>query len=252
MGLEFEAKKDVIWNKGELLALLDREVEDEDWDHRSKYVNLKQEFGLGHWRRVSMEQLLDKGLFKKVGPHYRETLNKLGKTIWMFNYLGGGVLSITIRGLDVKEFLDISLSGSDLYGIGMLRKGFVYGDPVICVEGVFDREVMQLYLERMGRADIYSVVATKGVSLTERKANLLRCFTDTVVFSGDNDVAGREGVRKGIERWKAVPGCRWKEVPTLARSGGRETKDIGDCLPLNDIVTEYLKRELDIKPYSGV
>ena len=95
------------------------------------------------------------------------------------------------------------------------NKPFVYGTPIMVVEGVLDAEVASLAYPW--------VLATLTSKISEAQAFLLSTLTGTVILSFDNDEAGAKGTRFStphLTKW----GIKYVDM----RPGG--VKDWGDLL----------------------
>lgn len=86
----------------------------------------------------------------------------------------------------------IYVKGNTLYGLDVTKEEIKKKGEAIIVEGEFD----MLSSFKVG---IGNVVAIKGTALTEGQVNLLKRYTDKVIFALDQDLAGDQAARRGIE-----------------------------------------------------
>ncbi len=79
-----------------------------------------------------------------------------------------------------------------LYGLDKARNAIREKDYVIIVEG---------YTDVIGshQAGVTNVVATSGTALTDEHLQVVRRFTENIVFSFDGDAAGDEATRRAID-----------------------------------------------------
>lgn len=242
-------KVKVEYDKVKFLEILDNELEDEIRliNIPNKYVRLKEDLDLKHWRLVSIEQLVSKRLFQKFGPVYRDFLTKSKNIMFIFNYIGKKPVAVVMRSLDDKIFMDISINSNIVYGLNELPDNFRYGDTIMLVEGLFDKEVMGAYLKDMGYNNIHPIAVLTS-SVTNKKAELLSKITDKFIINPDNDKAGENSIERtktallkqsyGAVRIKVV-----KNIPFCVDYGA--VKDIGDCYPISSDVKKYLKEKID-------
>ena len=78
-----------------------------------------------------------------------------------------------------------------LYGLDLAKSAIKHAGFVIVVEGNLD-------VVASHKAGVQNVVASSGTALTEMQIDLLKRFTDTMVFSFDQDAAGFEAAKRGI------------------------------------------------------
>jgi DNA primase len=86
----------------------------------------------------------------------------------------------------------VYVKGNVLYGLDVAKPAISKEGFAILVEGEFD--VISTFQE-----GISNTVAIKGSALTEGHINLLKRFTDRLIFALDADVAGDMAARRGIE-----------------------------------------------------
>lgn len=86
----------------------------------------------------------------------------------------------------------VYIKGNVLFGLDVTKEAIQKANEAIIMEGEFD--VISSFQE-----GISNVVAIKGSALTQGHVNLLRRFTERIVFALDSDVAGDAASRRGIE-----------------------------------------------------
>lgn len=119
-------------------------------------------------------------------------LAKEGVVLMIGNLIKDRCISITFRAVSHKAFIDYGTTKAMFYGIGDFNPDFKYGDPIIVVEGLADRDSIR---------DIYrNVVAVKSSSLSLLQVELLSRLTDKVILMLDNDDAGKAGTKLAVNR----------------------------------------------------
>jgi len=116
-----------------------------------------------------------------------------------------------------------------LYGLNWAKSDIVRADTSVVVEGYTDVIAMHL-------ADMPIAVATCGTALGEDHLDLLRRFSERVVFAFDADEAGAGAALRGFDR--SVPGDLDLRVATLPE--GKDPADVvadGDVEKLRAAVT---------------
>lgn len=239
----------VVYDKIKLLEILDTEIQDEDFYIDNKYAILKKEANIKHWRLVSIEQLVEKNIFKMFGPAYRDFFNKAGKLVFMYNYCGKKLLSVIIRSLKDKEFMDISINSGIVYGLNEIPEDFKYGDTVVITEGLYDKEVMSIYLKELN-IKAYPIALLTS-SLSNKKADVLSTITDCFIINPDNDKAGNNSIDKDIKllKTKVIEKSGRVKIGILKTPenviGITNIKDIGDCYPINKYVSNNILEQLN-------
>jgi DNA primase len=78
-----------------------------------------------------------------------------------------------------------------LYGLNLAKSAIKMAGAVIVVEGNLD-------VIASHKAGVENVVASSGTALTEQQIQLLKRFTDNIIFSFDQDAAGFAAAQRGI------------------------------------------------------
>lgn len=80
---------------------------------------------------------------------------------------------------------------SVLYGLNLAKSSIIKESKVIVVEGQMDAVMIH-------QAGNENVVAVSGTALTEEHLQILKRFTDQLIFCFDNDSAGQAALRKSV------------------------------------------------------
>lgn len=144
-------------------------------------------------------------------------LKTSGDSIMIPNKINDIVYSLTFRNIKgKKQFLKLGGTASLFYGLGNLPEDFIYGMPIVIVEGNMDCDAIKLLYP-------YSLATlTNSISLNQMK--ILAHLTDKVIIAYDNDEAGNKGY--------------WNAYNSLTRYGfkvrrfkhSRNIKDFGDLI----------------------
>lgn len=86
----------------------------------------------------------------------------------------------------------VYIKGNTLYGLNITKDAIRKEGSAVIVEGEFD-------LLSSFQAGVSHIVAIKGTALTTHQAHLLKRFADTVIFALDQDIAGNEASKRGID-----------------------------------------------------
>lgn len=131
-----------------------------------------------------------------------------------------------------------------LYGLDVTKDAIQKAGEVVIMEGEVD--VISSF-----QAGISNVVAIKGSALTEGHVQLIKRYTDRLVFALDSDVAGDAAARRGIEiadrsgmDMKVVTLPSGKDPDEAARENpGLLKKAIKEAVPIYDyFITSAVKR----------
>ncbi|KKR86348.1 DNA primase [Candidatus Gottesmanbacteria bacterium RIFCSPLOWO2_01_FULL_46_21] len=139
-----------------------------------------------------------------------------------------------------------------LYGLDITKDAISKANEAILMEGEFD--VISSF-----QAGISNVVAIKGSALTEGHVNLLKRFTERVIFALDSDVAGDAASRRGIEiadragldmRVLVLPDG--KDPDEAVRTNpGLVKKAIAEAVPIYDYFMSSALKRFDIQTPFG-
>lgn len=145
-------------------------------------------------------------------------------------------LGFGLRAIKDKRFSTHLFQDPGFYSASTCtNEPFVYGTPIMIVEGVLDAEVASL---------VYPwVVATLTAKISEPQAFLLSCLTSTLIESFDNDEAGEKGAhfsKKHLRKWGLKP---------LHFPPPRAVKDWGDLLgkPRDEVQDELNRCSIELR-----
>jgi DNA primase len=124
-----------------------------------------------------------------------------------------------------------------LYGINLARNDIRKERTAVIVEGNMD-------VIASHQAGVRNVIASSGTALTEDHLNILKRFADRLILSFDDDAAGENAARRGID--SAVAGGFSVRVLRLPEGAG---KDPDDCVRKD--VGLWKKAIADAVPYMA-
>lgn len=125
-----------------------------------------------------------------------------------------------------------------LYGLDLAKSTIKQAGFVIVVEGNLD-------VIASHKAGVQNVVASSGTALTELQISLLKRFTDTIVFSFDQDAAGFAAAQRGIRL--ALSQDLKVKVVILPPEAGKDPDDAVQKDP--NIWVEAVKHPIPIMDY---
>ncbi len=102
-----------------------------------------------------------------------------------------------------------------LYGLDVTKDAISRVNEAVIMEGELD--VISSF-----QAGVSNVVAIKGSALTEGHVNLLRRFTERIIFALDSDMAGDAAARRGIE----IAEKGGLDMKVVALTGGKDPDEI--------------------------
>lgn len=186
--------------------------------NRSPYLFLAHRYNLEHYRLITDGEYLVK-LKSNLYPRYvTRFIKEHREVLLIFNICNDRPISVTIRSIKTKHFIDWGNTKGMLYGIGTLNRDFKYGDPIVIVEGNKDTDTMKslIYGNTLG-------ILTSSIS--EGQLNVLKNLTDNIILMLDNDEYGRKGTKKALRKLKGS-----FRVTVLEHYEG--LKDCGDLVDL--------------------
>ena len=184
-----------------------------------------------------------------------------GRVIFTLRNHRGNVVGFSGRLLDpnAKEAKYINTSetpvynkSSVLYGLDVTKDSIQKANEAILTEGEFD--VISLF-----QAGISNIVAIKGSALTEGHVNLLKRFTERVIFALDSDVAGDTAARRGIEiADRAGLDMRVLTLPSgkdpdeaVRENPGLVKKALSEAVPIYDYFIASAVKRFDLQTPFG-
>lgn len=221
----------------------------DSWEATGKYL-LKKGF--------RYDELVEAGLAIKGRGYYDRFRGRLifpirdhrGQTI----AFGGRILSDraeTAKYINSPE-TPIYTKGNTLYGIHITKEAIRSKNTAILVEGEFD-------LLSSFQDGVSNVVAIKGSALTEGQIQLLKRFTDKLIFALDSDLAGDQAARRGIEiadaanfLLKVVVLPQGKDPDECVKmGGGLWKKAVEEAIPIYDYFISSAQKRFDIGTIEG-
>lgn len=208
--------------------------------NRSPYLFLADKFKLEHYRLITDGEFLIK-LKSNLYPEYVTRFIKEHREVLLIANLCNGVpISMTIRSIKSKHFIDWGNTRGMLYGLGTLSEDFRYGDPIVLVEGNKDTDTMKslVYKNTLG-------ILTS--SLSDGQIKVLQSLTNNVFLMLDNDEFGRKGTQKAIRRLKP----NFKVTVIEHYEGLKDSGDLVDLLRDNRItdvnfITSYYSNMIEL------
>ena len=181
-------------------------------DRRWLYRFLRQ-------KNYSEEFLASSGLFSKK---YKDISIFSGRVIFPIRSAGGDVVAFGGRNITGGEPKYINSPETELYqkrrvlfGLNRAVKGIRQNRRVLVVEGYFD--VLAFF-----EAELPFAVAPLGTALTEEQARVLRRYADRATLVFDDDRAGIQAARRGIEVMEKVG----MQCDVVVPHGGKDPADI--------------------------
>ena len=202
-----------------------RKVEKKDIN-KNKYTMVAYNKNLDNYRIMTVGDLVRNKWKpdKDVEYYVMEYIKNQGEVLLIANKLLKTIPQIQIRAFNPEDknnrFTVKGKQASVPYGFGMMDDDFSYGDWVILVEGMSDREAL---------IDIYpNVMAVLSDGISTVQMELIRNLTDKFLIIYDNDEVGSKGFyrdrKKLKEEGKTVKGFRYPK--------GSDVGDPGDILEL--------------------
>jgi hypothetical protein len=180
---------------------------------RSHYLQNALRYSITNYRRVSLGDIVSHGMLQRIPESLLKFINRYGEVLVIAHVLAADVYSLTFRAIESKDFTTYG-SQSFFYGSGDLANtAFIYGDPIVLVEGILDRDALN---------GVYPyIMSTLSSSMSLVQLEILEVLTNNVILMYDNDVRGQDGVLRDIGKLKP-----WGiEVFTINHPGG--VKDSG-------------------------
>jgi len=123
-----------------------------------------------------------------------------------------------------------------LYGLSETKEEIKKKDEVVLVEGEFD--MISSY-----QAGVKNVAAIKGSALTINQIHLLSRFTKNIVLALDQDLAGDQAARRGIE----VADEQGMMVKVVKIKGGKDPDEVAQKRP--DLWRQLVKEAMPVYDY---
>jgi hypothetical protein len=230
--LEQEEAK--FYTKGEVLTILSEVLPSvKDYERElppNKYVDLALKYGYLNYRVCTLADLHSHKLLKSFTYNQKKFFNEAGIFLMMFNEVGGKPVSVVIRSLKEKLFIDYSLFYT-VYGLDMINPNFKYGDWLVLTEGIYDSDSFRVIYK--------NIVSMLTSNITLMQAEVLSTITDKFLIAFDSDGGGEVGYDVATKRLKALnPECRIERLVLYSTD-----KDLGVMEEKsNDIEAYNLRR----------
>jgi len=176
-------------------------------------------YGFLRQKNYSYDFLASSGLFSKKYPQVSIFSNRL---VFPIRSPGGDVVAFGGRSIDGREPKYINSPETELYqkrrilfGLNRAVKGIQKYRRVVVVEGYFD--VLAFF-----EAGLPIAVAPLGTALTEEQGRVMRRYADRVTLVFDDDRAGLQAARRGIEIMEKVG----MQCDVAVPHGGKDPADI--------------------------
>ena len=206
---------DKLWKMGrELVA----------GDIQDTYTDMVFRYNLPNYRIFSLgtilkDQRIERG--KDLPDYVIDFIAEQAEVLAIANRVGNKVLCITFRTLKEKRFLTYGEFRMIPYGIGCLAEDFKYGDLLVLVEGMKDRDSL---------GTVYpNVLATSTAGLSTMMREIVLTLTDKFLLLYDNDEAGKH--------------ANFRDRKILTERGctvviGTHPENVKDC---GEIIDQYYK-----------
>jgi len=196
----------------------------------NKYIDLAIKHQYKNYRMCTIGDIHSLGLLRSFTDNQKQFFNDNGEFLVIFNEIGGKPISIVLRSLKQKQFIDFSVF-YNAYGIDMIDSDFKYGDWLILTEGIYDADSFRI---------IYNnVLAMLTSNITLMQTEVLSTLTNKFILAFDNDAAGIQGVEIAKKKLNAIiPGCEIEVLTMYARD-----KDLGTMEEKINKIEDYNVRK---------
>lgn len=180
------------------------------------YTFMAKQFGLDNYRYFHVGCLRIEHL-DAVPDHVRSFITGHKRVLGIANLLGSEVVSIVFRDLEKKDFCTFVGIKGYCYGIGK-QENFSYGDPLIVVEGLKDRDCLAQVSP--------NTVAICGSSMSQLVREVLLTITNNFILFYDQDETGKLQIlrdKKSLEKRGATVGL------------GKHPAGVKDCGEIIDV-----------------
>lgn len=154
-----------------------------------RYTTFAFNHQLTNYRMFTLESLIKSPPLVKGSdiPDYLFDLIAEDKVLGIANMVDDQALYIIFRSLKEKKFFTFGLKRPVPYGIKDFHN-FQYGDPIVVVEGLKDRDAMSLIYP-------YTIASqTAGIGLIQYE--ILKTLTNNIILCFDDDESGRKAMAR--------------------------------------------------------
>lgn len=153
----------------------------ESYKHDYMYLGLD----FGHYRYVDISSIQNLKRGEDLAEYVYDFIMEQGECLLLCHVYNGHCDYLAIRSLRAKEFLTYGDKKGIPYGLYYLDPDFKYGDLIVIVEGVKDRDALVKYVYR-------NVIANSGAGLSKLAKEILPFITNRVLLLYDNDETGNK------------------------------------------------------------
>lgn len=181
----------------------------------NKYIHLALKYNLSNYKIGTLADIYSLGLMESFTLNQREFFNNVGEFIVMFNTLNNKPISIVMRGIKEKIFVDFSIFYT-VYGLDHINPDFKYGDWLLLTEGIYDADSF--------RPIFQDSLALLTSNITIMQSEVLSTLTNRFIMAFDNDDGGIQGAKRSTKRLVEVNKVNIvKSLPIFSRDN-----DLGD------------------------
>lgn len=197
--------------------------------NKNKYLYYMNKY-TSDYKFISASKLLV-NFSNSLPSYFINYLKTSGDSIMLPNKINDTVYTLTFRNIyGPKQFIKLGSSSFLFYGLGKLPEDFVYGIPIMLVEGNIDCDSAR---------EIYPyTLATLTNAISLNQIQLLSFLTNKVIVAYDNDEAGNKGY------WGVYNSLNKLGFKVMRFRHSERLKDFGDLLDYqmtNQEEYDYLK-----------
>lgn len=201
-------------------------------DSKNSYIHFGYKNNKINYRLITSGEIYVRGKTLDIPQYVYQFMSFHQEAIMIANIIKNKVINIVFRSTDRnKEFLKVGTTKSTFYGIGELSKDFIYGTPIILVEGHLDRDMM---------ATIYpNTLGVMTNHLSRSQVQLLNGLTNKFILMLDNDEPGQLGTKHAKYVLKGNKVMVLKHDVSLKDAGDLVKLEITNKQKYNDIIDNY-------------
>lgn len=201
-------------------------------DNKFSYIHMAYKWNKQNYRIITSGELFIRGRNLNIPAYVEQFMSFHQEAIMIANIIGDKVINIVFRSTDKnKEFLKVGTTKSTFYGLGKLSKDFIYGTPILLVEGHLDRDMM---------ATIYpNTLGVMTSHLSKSQVQLLNGLTNKFILMLDNDEAGKQGTKHAKYVLKGNKIMELKHDISLKDAGDLVGLEITNRRRYNEIIENY-------------
>lgn len=183
--------------------------------NKNKYLYYMNKY-TSDYKFISASKLLV-NFSNSLPSYFINYLKTSGDSIMLPNKINDTVYTLTFRNIyGPKQFIKLGSNSFLFYGLGKLPQDFVYGIPIMLVEGNIDCDSAR---------EIYPyTLATLTNAISLNQIQLLSFLTNKVIVAYDNDEAGNKGY------WGVYNSLSKLGFKVMRFRHSERLKDFGDLL----------------------